>query len=77
MTTEGTFFDRQDHQRTHKINVDATCTQVCTTNADLYIAEHLRMEGLRNQGVDLSNKIPPAGKRILDARQNFEQLRLW
>ncbi|MGW6292058.1 polymorphic toxin-type HINT domain-containing protein [Streptomyces sp. NPDC055058] len=72
----------QDHIDSGRLKSrgDATCTHVCGTNDDLFVAEHLRMEELRGQGVDLSNDIASPGKRILEQRQDaekFEQLGLW
>ncbi|MFF4599827.1 RHS repeat-associated core domain-containing protein [Amycolatopsis sp. NPDC001319] len=72
----------QDHIDSGRLKSrgDATCTHVCGTNDDLFVAEHLRMEELRGQGVDLSNDIASPGKKILEKRQDaeqFEQLRLW
>ncbi|PZM97343.1 MAG: hypothetical protein DIU79_02820 [Actinobacteria bacterium] len=55
---------------------DATCTHVCGTDEDLFVAEHLRMEELRSQGIQLSNEIASPGKKILEQRQ-FVQLTLW
>ncbi|MEW2505942.1 polymorphic toxin-type HINT domain-containing protein [Amycolatopsis sp. NPDC047767] len=72
----------QDHIDSGRLKSrgDATCAHVCRTNDDLFVAEHLRMEELRGQGVDLSNDIASPGKKILEKRQDaeqFEQLRLW
>ncbi|MEV0742695.1 LamG-like jellyroll fold domain-containing protein [Streptomyces sp. NPDC050549] len=72
----------QDHIDSGRLKSrgDATCTHVCGTNDDLFVAEHLRMEELRGQGVDLSNDIASPGKKILEKRQDvekFEQLGLW
>ncbi|MFE0739241.1 polymorphic toxin-type HINT domain-containing protein, partial [Streptomyces sp. NPDC058855] len=72
----------QDHIDSGRLKSreDATCTHVCGTNDDLFVAEHLRMEELRGQGVDLSNDIASPGKKILKQRQDdekFEQLGLW
>ncbi|MBJ7905112.1 hypothetical protein IF655_17625 [Streptomyces sp. DSM 110735] len=72
----------QDHIDSGRLKSrgDATCTHVCGTNDDLFVAEHLRMEELRGQGVDLSNDIASPGKKILEQRQDaekFEQLELW
>ncbi|MER6091734.1 polymorphic toxin-type HINT domain-containing protein [Streptomyces bluensis] len=72
----------QDHIDSGRLKSreDATCTHVCGTNDDLFVAEHLRMEELRGQGVDLSNDIASPGKRIFEQRQDaekFEQLGLW
>lgn len=55
---------------------DATCTHVCGTDDDLFVAEHRRMEELRKQGVPLSNEKASPGKSILERRQ-YEQLELW
>ena len=55
---------------------DATCTHVCGTNDDLFVAEHRRMEELRKQGVPLGNKDASPGKSILE-RRKYEQLKLW
>ncbi|TKT10859.1 RHS repeat-associated core domain-containing protein [Streptomyces galbus] len=72
----------QDHIDSGRLKSreDATCTHVCGTNDDLFVAEHLRMGELRGQGVDLSNDIASPGKKIFEQRQNaekFEQLELW
>jgi hypothetical protein len=59
---------------------DAVCTHVCGGDDDLFVAEHLRMQELVDQGVSLSNEIASPGKAILQARQAaqiWEQLPLW
>ncbi|OKI16031.1 hypothetical protein A6A25_41315 [Saccharothrix sp. CB00851] len=58
---------------------DATCTHVCGTNDDLFVAEHLRMQELRGRGVELSNDYASPGKKILERRnaEKYEQLTLW
>ncbi|MER5262768.1 GIY-YIG nuclease family protein [Actinosynnema sp. NPDC002837] len=58
---------------------EATCTHVCGTDEDLFVAEHLRMQELRGQGVELSNDYASPGKRILERRkaESYEQLTLW
>jgi RHS repeat-associated protein len=60
---------------------DATCTHVCGSESDVFVAEHLRMEELRSKGVELSNERISPGKAILQRRQaaarGHEQLKLW
>ncbi|WP_232837440.1 DNRLRE domain-containing protein [Lentzea terrae] len=61
-----------------KSRADATCTHVCGKPRDLYIAEYLRMEELRKQGVRLSNKNESPGKKYYEEdRRRGEQLTLW
>ncbi|MGH3389242.1 MAG: polymorphic toxin-type HINT domain-containing protein, partial [Actinomadura sp.] len=72
----------QDHIDSGRLarREDATCTHVCGTDDDLFIAEHLRMEELRSQGVGLGNDLTSPGKKMLEKRLNaewFEQLPLW
>ena len=47
---------------------DAKVTHVCGCEDDVFVAEHLRMEELRRQGVPLSNQKASPGKSILDRR---------
>ncbi|MEU2605506.1 polymorphic toxin-type HINT domain-containing protein [Streptomyces albus] len=72
----------QDHIDSGRLKgrEEATCTHICGTNDDLFVAEHLRMEELRGQGVGLSNDIASPGRKILERRRDaekFEQLELW
>ncbi|MFD0292840.1 polymorphic toxin-type HINT domain-containing protein [Streptomyces sp. NPDC127118] len=55
---------------------DVKCTHVCGTEDDVFIAEHLRMEELKRQGVQLGNDITSPGKKKLKQR-GFQQLELW
>lgn len=55
---------------------DVKCTHVCGTEDDVFIAEHLRMEELKRQGVQLGNDLTSPGKKKLQQR-GFQQLDLW
>ncbi|MFJ9305789.1 GIY-YIG nuclease family protein [Streptomyces cyaneofuscatus] len=55
---------------------DVKCTHVCGTEDDVFIAEHLRMEELKRQGVQLGNDLTSPGKKELQQR-GFQQLELW
>ncbi|WP_330174150.1 polymorphic toxin-type HINT domain-containing protein [Streptomyces sp. NBC_01498] len=55
---------------------DVKCTHVCGTEDDVFIAEHLRMEELKRQGVQLGNDLTSPGKKKLQQR-GFQQLELW
>ncbi|MBL7496454.1 DNRLRE domain-containing protein [Frankia sp. CNm7] len=73
-------FDKrlQHHIDTGRLRsrADAKCTHVCGNDDDLFVAEHLRIQELRGQGVQLSNQRASPGKKILEQR-GFQQLRLW
>ncbi|QYN26413.1 polymorphic toxin-type HINT domain-containing protein [Amycolatopsis sp. DSM 110486] len=64
----------QDHINSGRLKSrgNATCTHVCGTNDDLFVAKHPRMEELRDQGVDPSNDIASPGKKILEQGQDAE-----
>ncbi|ASW53381.1 polymorphic toxin-type HINT domain-containing protein [Plantactinospora sp. KBS50] len=47
---------------------DVKITHVCGCEDDVFVAEHLRIQQLRKQGVPLSNDINSPGKSILDRR---------
>ncbi|MGW0433683.1 polymorphic toxin-type HINT domain-containing protein [Micromonospora sp. NPDC003197] len=47
---------------------DVKITHVCGCEDDVFVAEHLRIQQLRKQGVPLSNDINSPGKVILDRR---------
>lgn len=52
---------------------DVKITHVRGCEDDVFVAEHLRMQQLRAQGVPLSNEIASPGKAIL-ARRNQPML---
>ncbi|GAA4626487.1 hypothetical protein GCM10023196_034940 [Actinoallomurus vinaceus] len=59
-----------DHLRSGRLASmdDVKITHVCGCEDDVFVAEHLRIQQLRKQGVPLSNDINSPGKTILDRR---------
>ncbi|WP_213013445.1 LamG-like jellyroll fold domain-containing protein [Paractinoplanes toevensis] len=60
----------QDHLDSGRLSSldDVKVTHVCGCEDDVFVAEHLRMEELRRQGVPLSNQKASPGKSILGRR---------
>jgi len=48
---------------------DATCTHVCGSEDEVFVAESDRMAELEAQGISLSNKIASPGRAIGNARR--------
>lgn len=59
-----------DHLRSGRLASmdDVKITHVCGCEDDVFVAEHLRLQQLRKQGVPLSNDYNSPGKSILDRR---------
>jgi hypothetical protein len=68
----------QDHIDSGRLGslADATCTHVCGSEGDVFVAESQRIAELEAQGVSLSNKIASPGKAIANARR-YVQGTLW
>ncbi|MGI5231828.1 hypothetical protein [Actinoallomurus sp. CA-142502] len=47
---------------------DVEITHVCGCEDDVFVAEHLKIQQLRKQGIPLSNDYNSPGKSMLDRR---------